>query len=241
MEEVDLKEMFNIFWDKKLEIILVVVCFVLIGIAYTVGFTKPMYSSSTTLVLATSSKNDVSQSSSITSSTATEVTVNSKLVATYSELVKSKNILRQVISNLNIDVEEDVLRKHIKVSSIKDTELIEITVTNENAVYAAKIANEIAEVFIEKVKEIYNIDNIQIVDKAETSNSPSNINHQRDVIVFGLLGFIISATYVFILNMLDTTIKTAEEVEKEFKIPVLASIPMYNSETQKSKTKRKKR
>lgn len=241
MEEVDLKEVFNIFWNKKLEIILVVVCFVLIGIAYTVGFTKPMYSSSTTLVLATSSKNDISQSSSITSSTATEVTVNSKLVATYSELVKSKNILRQVISNLNIDVEEDVLRKHIKVSSVKDTELIEITVTNENAVYAAKIANEIAKVFIEKVKEIYNIDNIQIVDKAETSNSPANINHQRDVIVFGLLGLIISATYVFILNMLDTTIKTAEEVEKEFKLPVLASIPVYNVETQKSKTKRKKR
>ncbi len=239
MEELDLKELFNIFWNKKIEIILVVLFFMLIGIVYTVGFTKPMYKSSTTLVLATTAKNDVAQSSSITSTTATEVTVNSKLVATYSEIVKSKNILRQVISNLNIDVEENSLRNHIKVSSVKDTELIEITVTDENAAHAAKIANEIALVFTEKVKEIYNIDNIQIVDKAEPANYPSNINHQRDIIVFGLAGLVLSSAYVLIANMLDTTIKTAEEVEAEFKLPVLASIPVYNIEAQKNKNKRK--
>ena len=41
--------------------------------------------------------------------------------------------------------------------------------------------------------------------------------------------------YVLIANMLDTTVKTSEEVEKEFKLPVLASIPVYNPEPQKRK------
>lgn len=241
MEDFDLKELFNLFWNKKTEIILLVLIFIVIGIVYTVGFTTPMYSSSSTLVLATTAKNDLSQASSITSSTATEITVNSKLVATYSEIVKSKNILRQVISNLNIDIDEKALRSKVNVSAVKDTELIEITVKNENAVYAAKIANEIADVFTQKVQEIYNIDNVQIVDKAEPSDTPSNINHKRDVVIFALAGFVISVMYILIANMLDTTVKTAEQVERDFQFPVLASIPVYNMDMQKSKSKRKRR
>lgn len=235
MEELDLKELFNIFWSKKVQIILIVLIFSVIGIIYTIGFTTPKYSSSTTLVLASQQKNQ----ESIDTITATEVTVNSKLVSTYSEIVKSKNILRQVKSNLGIDIDEADLRNNVKVSSVKDTELIEITVTNENAVYASKIANEIAKVFTDKIKEIYNIDNVQIVDEAETSNAPSNINHKKDIVIFAFVGLVIAAIYVLIANMLDTTVKTAEEVESEFKLPVLASIPVYSLEPQKSKNKGK--
>lgn len=231
MEELDLKELFNIFWNKKVQIILIVLIFIVMGVIYTVGFTTPMYSSSTTLVLASSSNNQTTTNTI----TATDITVNSKLVSTYSELVKSKNVLRQVISNLNIEVNESSLRNNVKVSSVKDTELIEITVTNENPTYASKIANEIAKVFTEKVKEIYNIDNVQVVDEAEISNTPSNINHKKDVVIFAFIGLVVAAGYVLIANMLDTTVKTAEEVEKEFKLPVLASIPIYDAEPQKVK------
>lgn len=232
MEELDLKELFNIFWSKKAIIILIVAIFIIIGVIYTMGFTVPMYSSSTTLVLATSGKTETKADTSIT---ATEITVNSKLVSTYSELVKSKNILRQVISNLGIEVDENNLRKNVTVSSVKDTELIEITVKNENPVYSAQIANEIAKVFTEKVQEIYKIDNVQIVDEAEVSIAPSNINHKKDVIIFAFIGLVISVCYVLIANMLDTTVKTAEDIENGFKVPVLASIPIYETDIQKIK------
>ena len=93
---------------------MIVLISMVIGVIYTMGFTIPMYSSSTTLVLATSGNQDLSKEALITSATATELTVNSKLVSTYSELVKSKNILRQVISNLNIKIDENELRKNVK-------------------------------------------------------------------------------------------------------------------------------
>ena len=164
--------------------------------------------------------------------------MNSKLVSTYSELVKSKNILRQVISNLGIKVDEDSLRKHVTVSSVKDTELIEITVKNENPSYSAKIANEIAKVFTEKVKEIYNIENVQIVDEAEIATSPSNINHKKDIAIFAFAGLVIAIMYVLIANMLDTTVKTQEDIEKSINIPVLACIPFYDMDMEKLKKKR---
>lgn len=228
MEELDLKELFNLFWNKKVQIILIVVIFAMIGAIYTIGFVTPMYSSSTTLVLA-KIENLTGIVETTNSITTTEVAINANLVTTYSELIKSKNILRQVISNLGLRISEGSLRGNISVNSVKDTELIEITVSNENATYAAKVANEIAKVFTEKVEEYYNINNVHIVDEAEVSNAPSNIHHVKDVILFAAIGMAVAVAYVLIINMLDVTIKSTEDIEKGFGIPVIASIPLIES------------
>ena len=229
MEELDLKELFNLFWHKKVQIILIILIFIVLGVIYTVGFTTPMYTSSTTLLLAGSEKQE-GQTLSTNSITATDITINSNLVSTYSVLVKSKNVLGQVISNLGIDISEDTLRNNISVTAVKDTELIEIAVTTENPEYAAKIANETAKVFTQKVAEFYNINNVHIVDEAEVESNPSNINHTKDIIIFAFIGIVVAVVYVLIANMLDTTIKTAEEIEKYFKVPVLAGIPLCDLE-----------
>lgn len=232
MEDLDLKELFKMFWNKKIRIIFIIALFIAIGVVYSKYFVTPMFSSSTTLILASTNSNSTISNNSITT---TDLSINSKLVSTYSELVKSKSVLRQVIYNLNIDIDEEVLRKNVKVNAENNTEIIRITVTNENKVYATKIANEIAKVFMEKVKGIYNIDNVQVVDKAEISDVPSNVNLQRDILIFAVIGLVISVCYVLIANMLDTTIKTVEEIEDVYHVPVLASIPVYEEGMQKKK------
>ena len=232
MEELDLKELFNIFLSKKVHIILIVLIFIVLGVIYTVGFTTPKYTSSTTLLLAGSESSGGETTNSITT---TDITLNSKLVSTYSVLVRSKDVLSQVISNLGMDISWESLRNNVKVSSVEDTEVIEISVTTNNAENSANIANEIAKVFTEKVAEIYNINNVHVVDEAEPENTPSNINHEKDVIIFAFIGLVVAVIYVLLANMLDTTVKTAEDIEKEFKLPVLASIPVYENAIQKRK------
>ena len=237
MEEIDLKEFIMLFWNKKVSIILITIIFMLIGIIYSVGFVTPKYTSSTTLLLATSESSN-SKTNTITTS---DITLNSKLVSTYSELVKSKNVTRQVISNLGIDKTEDELRDSITVSSVKDTELIKISVTDKNATNAYNIANEIAKVFTQKVSEIYNINNVQVLDQAEVSSVPSNINHTKDVIMFTFVGLFVAIVFVLVANMLDTTIKSSEEVEKLCNVPVIASIPLYSFEIAKNKGGKRRR
>lgn len=226
MEEIDLKELFEIFWSRKAQIILTILIFMTLGAIYTIEIIKPKYTSSTTLVLVQTDNTDNSKNAD--SITTTDLVINSKLVSTYSELIKSKNVIRQVISNLGINVQEETLRRNINVNSVSDTELIKISVSNKNPLYAAQMANEIATVFTEKVAEIYNLNNVYVVDKAEISTVPSNINHTRDIIIFTAIGIVISLVCTFIASMLDTTIKTAEDVEKKLKVPVLASIPKYD-------------
>ena len=229
MEELDLKQLFKIFWNKRLHIIAIILLFLVIGSVYSFAFVKPKYKSYTTLVLAQTdvmvSENDKQQG--ITQS---DLTLNQKLVSTYSELVKTKNVLREVISELKLNVEEEELKKNVTVKLVEDTELIQITVTNRNALDAKNIANKIAEIFSDRIKEIYKINNITIVDEAEEATEPYNINHIRDLAIFMVIGLVVAVIYVLLTNLLDSTVKSAEDIEKELEVSVLASIPMLKDE-----------
>ena len=128
---------------------------------------------------------------------------------------------------------EQSLKNSITVKVVSDSEVIKISVTNGDSEIAASIANELANVFSEQVKEIYNIDNVHVVDIAEKSASPSNVNHTKDIMIFAFIGIVVSVVYVLIDNMLDTTIKSTEDIEKICRVPVLASIPFDNSDRKK--------
>ena len=233
MEEIDLVELLKMFWRKKILIILITILFIGIGYIYTTRFITPMYTSTTTLVLASNNEKNKSN----TTSTAAEVAVNTKLVSTYSELIKSQKVLREVVADTGINITEEQLKKQISIESVSSTSLINISVEDKIPENSSKIANEIANVFTKKVAEIYNINNVQIVNQAEIPQGPSNINHKKDIVIFGLVGLLVSITYIIIANMLDTTIKSSEELDDIFGLPILASIPMYGKKSQKGNDK----
>lgn len=236
MEELDLKELFLLFWNKRLEIVLITVVLMIVGVIYSYFLVTPLYKSSATIVLAQSSSS--AENEKITQ---TELNLNSNLVSTYSELIKSKTVLRQVVQNLGIqDLTEEDIKKNVSVSSVKDTELIEITVKNQDPNTAALIANEIANVFSDKIVEIYNINNIYPLDRAEADEEPCNVSHIKDIVIFAFIGLVIAFAYVLILNMLDTTVKAEEDIEKGIGLMVLSTIPDYDVELDDKANKRKK-
>ena len=226
MEELDLKQLFKVFWNKRLHVIVIMLIFLIIGSVYTFAFVKPKYKSYTTLLLAQNGAVSESEDSAVPKEiTQSDLKLNQELISTYSELVKTKNVLREVIRNLKLRINEDELRKNVTVSLVDDTALIKITVTSDNAVDAKNIANEIARIFSERVALWYKIDNINIVDDAEEATAPYNISHIKDIAIFMVIGVVVGIIYVLISNMFDTTVKSSEEIEKELEISVLVSIP----------------
>lgn len=221
MEEIDIKELLGLFWSKKIEIIIITIILTLIGVVYSFTMITPEYEASTTLVLA-SLKDSTSESI-----TQTDITINSKLVATYSELVKSKTVLREALNNLELTdkISEESLRSKIKVKSVEDTEIIKITVENQDSETAAKLANEIARIFSIKVAEIYNINNVYVVDAAEISEIPSNINHIKDIAIFMAIGLVIGFAEVLVVKLLDNKIRTEQDIENSTELLVLGTLP----------------
>lgn len=223
MEEINLESLIESIWSRKIWIIIIVCISLIIGWYYSYFMITPEYQSFTTLLLAQNTTNSDGTSGQITQ---TDITLNQKLISTYSALIKTKDVLEQVIQNLEIDITQEELKNNISVSAVSGTELIKITVKDENPENAAKIADEIANVFKERIaKDIYNINNIHIVEKAEVSNTPSNINHKKDLIFALGVGLVIVAIYIFIATLLDNTIKSIEEAERDTGIMVLGTIP----------------
>ena len=227
MEELDLKKLISIFWNKRLHIIVISVISIIIGTIYSFYFVEPKYEAYTTVMLV---KDVSSTNETITSS---DLGLAKNLIGTYSKLVKSKSVLRETINNLGINETEDTLKDEITVSEIEDAEMLRITVKDENPVQAMKVANEVTEVFKKMVTEIYKINNVYIVDEAEESITPCNINHIRDIIIFFIIGLVVSVVYVLVANMFDNTIKDADDIESNTELITLVSIPFVNEEKKK--------
>ena len=85
MEEIDLKELFGLFVEKKAQIALIILIFIILGFIYSLGFVTPTYESYTTLLLVKgedTATTDPTTGVVTDSITTNDVTLNSKLVAT---------------------------------------------------------------------------------------------------------------------------------------------------------------
>lgn len=215
MEEINLKEVFDYFKSKILWIVIAIVAILIVGNVYTVITRVPMYESDTTIVL---SGNKDSYSS-------TDSQINQNLIGTYREIIKSRRVLSQVIKNLKLKMSVDELSNNITATSVEDTEIIKITVANEKAKDAQRITDEVAKVFSKEVQDIYNLENVTIIDKADLANKPYNINYVKDNIIYLVIGIVLSFGVVFVMYYFDTSIKSSETIEEKFGLTVIGVVP----------------
>lgn len=220
METIDLKDLFDYYKSKLGVVILFVVLVGILGCLYGLFIQKPMYKSSTSIVLISEAK-DNSQL------TYNDVSVNQNLVSTYSEIVKSKRVLGQVINNLNLNYTYGALSNNIEVSSVTGTQIIKITVTDENSKTAMKVANEIGKVFAKEIPELYNISNVNILDTAEVAPSAYNVNITKQSAISLLAGLVLGLGVVFVMYYFDRSVKNSSQIEDKLKLPVLATVREY--------------
>lgn len=229
--EIDVKELLKFFISKIKIIILCTFIFAIIGVIYVNFIIVPMYHSSTTLILVS---NDNSQNSTMLQS---EVTLNKNLVATYSEIVKSRTVLTKVIDELHLDTDVANLSNQITVTSVENTEIIKIEVSDESAEKARKIAETTAEVFKDEVQKIYNLTNVSVVDKAYLAEKPYNINPIKQLTIFTCAGIVAGAFILFLIFYFDTSIKSSEEIEEKLSLPVVGKVVLVETKRGRRKWK----
>ena len=218
MEEINLKDLANYFVSKIIIVVVIMVAVLWLGNIYSLVFKTPMYKSTSTLVLVNESNNN----SAITQS---DITLNNNLVSTYTEIIKSRNVLEKVIKNLKLDMTAKELSNKISVSSTTNTQLITVNVMDSNNKEARKIAREIDKVFIEETSKIYKINNVAVVDEASLEKSPYNMNVIKENIIYLFVGIVLSVGTILVMYTFDTSIKSVEDVEEKLELTVLGSVP----------------
>ena len=219
-EDIDIKRILEIIFSKKIFIILILLLSITLGYVYSYYYKKPEYKSSVTILLV-ADENRVDKEL-----TQTDLSINSSLISTYSSIAKSTNVIQKTIENLGLNISASKLQKSIEATQIEKTQFLKITVKNENPEVAKNIANELAKVFTEQIKEIYNLENISIVDEAEVESQPCNINHIKDIIIFTFAGMIVSAILVMLIYIFDDTIKDEKDIERNIKLKNIGTLPV---------------
>lgn len=224
LEEISLREYFLILQKRFWIIVLITVLSVATSGIISFYFLEPEYQTFTTLMVGRP-KDYQNYDDKLDYN---ELMLNQKLVSTYGELIKSRMVSDEVIKNMGLDLTFKEFIEKINVNLVKDTEIIRIEVVDKDPKLAAAIANETAEVFMKNVKAVMKVENIQVIDKAQVSEMPIKPRKMLNIAIAGVLGIMASIFLVFLLEYIDNTIKTPEDVERYLELPVIGTIPKFD-------------
>ena len=219
MEEINIRDFLN-YLKKYVLVIAAVALALVIGVfIYDKSIKKPLYTTYTTIILTKS--NEAQTGTTITQN---DILLNQKLVETYSKIIKSKLVLEQVISETGVTYTTEELSENVSVEAYENTEMLKISVTDQDPELAASIANSIAQVFSGEIAKIYQINNISVVDVAVTPEEVSNNTLKRDLLIALFISIFGTIGVVFVVYYFDDTVKLTDDLEEEIGMPVVAKV-----------------
>jgi capsular polysaccharide biosynthesis protein len=221
-DEISLKQVFQILQKRARIIAIITATAIFITTIINFFLIKPVYESNTTIMVGKPRNRIVDENNPITYQ---EIQTNRLLVSTYREIAKSRTVLEEVIKHSGLDISIGQLREKVDVSLVKDTEIIQIKVQDHDPETAANLANTIASAFSKQVIKIMNVENVQVLDEAIPQLSPVKPKKTMNIAISLVLGAMLGIFVAFILEFLDTSIKTPEDVEKYLGLPVIGTIP----------------
>ncbi|MFR3568339.1 MAG: YveK family protein [Paraclostridium sordellii] len=222
-ETIDLREYFHIIKKRAWIIALITILAMLTSGIVSFFILSPIYEANTTLIVNTEQSKETNNMI-----TGDQLNVTQKLTLTYGEIIKSRAVLDSIIKKLDLNIEYKELEKAINVSTVKETQIMLVTVKDTNPKRARDIANTIPNVFTKEVKRITKANSVEVIDKAIIPEKPIKPNKFMNISIAAVLGIMIGLFVVFILEYMDNKIKTPQDIEKYIKLPTLGVVPNEN-------------
>ena len=185
MQEINLYHLLKFYAKNWFVIVIATVIGLSAGVIYNNFIQVPMYKSTATLLVINTDVKDAA-------STAT-------LINNYSEIIKSRRVLENVISANNINLSYESLAGSVDTTTSKDTQVIKLNVTTKSPQDSEKVTNGIISTFKTEIKNLYNKENIKIVDTASYSSTPYNVRTGLQLILASMVGFMGSIIGLFFL------------------------------------------
>ncbi len=198
----------------KLVIALPIVFALATGV-YSYLFMANTYTASTSLYVLV--KNESTASSASQDLSASQMIAND-----VSTLIKSDTIAKKTADALKMSSLNDY---KISVTSETTSRVISLSVTGEDPASTAIIANELAKNVSSVAQSVMNLQSVNVIDEATTPASPSGPNRPMYTAVAFLAGLFVAIAIVVLMDMLNTRVRGAEDVEELLGLPVIGRIP----------------
>ena len=202
-EVIDLLEL---FWELvkhwKHILLAMLIGAVLAGVYYLVGV-KPSYQADASIFIT---NND----SVITVS---DLQLSSELTEDYAKIIKSRNVLKQVIKDLDLNLDYRALNRLVSVTNPDNSHII---------------TNSLMNIGLERIYQVIGSSEPTIIDFSEAESVEEITPSLTKYLAMGLiLGMVLACGLVCMIYLTDTTLKTEDDLKKYLGIPVLSIVPYY--------------
>ena len=224
MKTLDFKSVLRIILKRWWIIVTAVLVCSAAAFFASIYFINPVFQSNTTLYIVKEVENGGKNNLEYY-----DLLIGGLLVEDYRELVKSRLVSNQVLKDLKFEnISVEAFSRKVSVGLKNGTRVIQISATDTAPMMAKIIADKVTDVFIEKVVDIMQVNNVKVIDRAELPKSPIKPNKMMNTAVASVLGLIFGLGIVFLIEFLDKTVRTAEDIKEYLDLPVIGTIPVIS-------------
>ncbi len=154
-------------------------------------------------------------------------------VASCGVILGTRLTLEEVIREGNFNYTCEQLGKMIDSQAVNGTEIFSVTVTSTDPQEACDIANTIASVLPQKVADAMDGVKVKVIDYAVVPQTKSSPSTPKNTVLGMLVGFVLSAGVIILLEMFNDTINSEEWLVTTYgdEIPLLSVVPDVNAKS----------
>lgn len=225
-EEIDIN-IFDILkalkkrWIMIAEIVLVCT---IISVAYSFFIADPIYDTTTKVFIG----KQVSQNSG--QYDVNEVSMFQKLMETYAGFAKSSDLIDKAMSDNNIDLTSDEVLKNFSVTTGEQDQFLTFKYSSKKIDEGVKVLEAITEEFIETTSTHIPNGTVAVIESPKYPTKPSSPNKPKNIVIAILFGLIVGVGSTLLLEYLDNTVNSKDEIEKLLGVPVIGVVPEANGE-----------
>ena len=223
--EINFKEYYLILRKRWWIVVLCVLLFTILTSMYSNANYQPIYQASSKLIVNTTLAQDLMGKEQIDFGA---IGINIALTSTYKEIIKSPAIMDKVLQrypDLNLSTEQ--LISIVNISNLNETQVMTIVARHSSYEKAVKIVNAVSDVFKVEIPKIMKVDNVTILNRVQLQNNPIPVNEKSNqtLIMSLAAALIVAFGIILLLEVLDDTLKTDEDICQIFEVSSLTVIP----------------
>jgi capsular polysaccharide biosynthesis protein len=153
-----------------------------------------------------------------------------RLISTFSKMLTSRSVARGAIGSTEVDRTVTEVTSRTSAAQVENANLIEVSVTDPDPATARALANGMAVEFVDLLAQFEpsDADEDRLVTVYEQAPLPSVANSLplvRNLVLALIIGLVAAGGVIALLEHLDISLRSRDDVERHLGLPVLGTIP----------------
>lgn len=232
--ELDLRDYFRILRKRIWLIVAIVLLSTLAAAVYSMFFKEAVYQASTKIIV-----NRAANQAATGQLDLNEINTNIRMIDTYKEIIRTPAIMDRVVAeHPEFGLSSEQLIQRIQVNSVNNTQVMTLSFQDTSYRMAAEIVNAVSLIFQQEIPNLFNVENVSILNEAKMDITPAPVapNIPLNIAIGFIVSLMLAAGLAFLLEYMDDTLKTEEDIHQALGLPTLAMITRVDEqEKQQSK------